>query len=207
MSADAHEAIWRACEPGAYEYQLEAAFVGACMRGGLRQLGYPCIVSALLGPRPRNWCTSAKLRQAEAGVSHHGLLCLLHTTGQLQNNRASSRQRMPALWRQGPLQPRVRSLGGSPLPRPPWRTRLETAPHSAHNAYTPQVGAGRNAGILHYERNSAQVGPSDLVLVDAGGGQPPALAAVNQRSWTPTASCCTSPALPFCAPTLLRPTF
>jgi Xaa-Pro aminopeptidase len=30
------------------------------------------------------------------------------------------------------------------------------------------VGAGRNAAILHYERNSATVGPTDLVLVDAG---------------------------------------
>ncbi|KAF6261161.1 peptidase M24, structural domain-containing protein [Scenedesmus sp. NREL 46B-D3] len=30
------------------------------------------------------------------------------------------------------------------------------------------VGAGRNAAILHYERNSATVGPNDLVLVDAG---------------------------------------
>eukprot|EP00882_Tetradesmus_deserticola_P029423 GHRQ01032957.1.p1 GENE.GHRQ01032957.1~~GHRQ01032957.1.p1 ORF type:complete len:222 (+),score=54.21 GHRQ01032957.1:955-1620(+) len=31
------------------------------------------------------------------------------------------------------------------------------------------VGAGRNAAILHYERNSATVRPNDLVLVDAGG--------------------------------------
>jgi Xaa-Pro aminopeptidase len=30
------------------------------------------------------------------------------------------------------------------------------------------VGAGRNAAILHYERNTAVVGPQDLVLVDAG---------------------------------------
>jgi hypothetical protein len=30
------------------------------------------------------------------------------------------------------------------------------------------VGAGRNGAILHYERNTAVVGPQDLVLVDAG---------------------------------------
>lgn len=30
------------------------------------------------------------------------------------------------------------------------------------------VGAGRNAAILHYERNTAVVSPQDLVLVDAG---------------------------------------
>lgn len=30
------------------------------------------------------------------------------------------------------------------------------------------MGAGRNAAILHYERNAAAVQPSDLVLVDAG---------------------------------------
>ncbi len=59
--------------PGLYEYQLEAAFVGEAMRGGLRDLGYPAIVCA-----------------------------------------------------------------------------------------------GRNAAILHYERNSSLVGPQDLVLVDAG---------------------------------------
>lgn len=30
------------------------------------------------------------------------------------------------------------------------------------------MGAGRNAGVLHYERNSARAGAGDLVLVDAG---------------------------------------
>jgi Xaa-Pro aminopeptidase len=56
-----------------FEYQLEAAFVGSAMHGGLRDLGYPAIVCA-----------------------------------------------------------------------------------------------GRNAAILHYERNSCAVGAHDLVLVDAG---------------------------------------
>lgn len=34
--------------------------------------------------------------------------------------------------------------------------------------YPAIVGAGANAGILHYERNAARVSPRDLVLVDAG---------------------------------------
>jgi hypothetical protein len=34
--------------------------------------------------------------------------------------------------------------------------------------YPAIVCAGRNAAILHYERNSCQVGQGDLVLVDAG---------------------------------------
>eukprot|EP00879_Flechtneria_rotunda_P013073 GHRR01013653.1.p1 GENE.GHRR01013653.1~~GHRR01013653.1.p1 ORF type:complete len:463 (+),score=103.73 GHRR01013653.1:445-1833(+) len=37
-----------------------------------------------------------------------------------------------------------------------------------HLGYPCIVGAGRNAAVLHYERNSATVGPNDLVLVDAG---------------------------------------
>lgn len=40
---------------------------------------------------------------------------------------------------------------------------------NAHtNRYPCIVGAGRNAAILHYERNTAVAGPNDLVLVDAG---------------------------------------
>ncbi|KAI8473827.1 MAG: peptidase M24, structural domain-containing protein [Monoraphidium minutum] len=73
VSAAAHEAAWAACAPGGFEYELEGAFVGACVAGGLRQLGYPCI-----------------------------------------------------------------------------------------------VGAGPNAGVLHYERNTARIGRDDLVLIDAG---------------------------------------
>lgn len=37
-----------------------------------------------------------------------------------------------------------------------------------HLGYPCIVGAGRNAAILHYERNNATVGANDLVLVDAG---------------------------------------
>lgn len=36
-------------------------------------------------------------------------------------------------------------------------------------AYTPIIGAGENACILHYITNTAQIKENDLVLVDAGG--------------------------------------
>jgi hypothetical protein len=50
VSAAAHEALWAACAPGSSrEYHLESAFRAACMEGGLRQLGYPCIVSHGVG--------------------------------------------------------------------------------------------------------------------------------------------------------------
>jgi len=51
VSAAAHEAIWTSCRVGMFEYQLESAFRAACMDGGLRQLGYPCIVSFGFGLR------------------------------------------------------------------------------------------------------------------------------------------------------------
>lgn len=38
-SAAAHRAMWAACQPGVYEYQLEAAFVHACLNEGNMQLG------------------------------------------------------------------------------------------------------------------------------------------------------------------------
>jgi Xaa-Pro aminopeptidase len=37
-----------------------------------------------------------------------------------------------------------------------------------HLLFSAAAGAGPNAGILHYERNTAIVGPEDLVLIDAG---------------------------------------
>lgn len=38
-SAAAHKALWGACQPGVFEYQLEAAFVHECLRYGNMQLG------------------------------------------------------------------------------------------------------------------------------------------------------------------------
>jgi Xaa-Pro aminopeptidase len=38
-SAAAHRALWAACRPGVYEYQLEAAFVHECLKFGNMQLG------------------------------------------------------------------------------------------------------------------------------------------------------------------------
>lgn len=38
-SAAAHRAMWAACQPGVHEYQLEAAFVHACLNEGNMQLG------------------------------------------------------------------------------------------------------------------------------------------------------------------------
>jgi hypothetical protein len=39
VSSSAHMVMWRACRPGMYEYQLEAAFSGACMAESLPQPG------------------------------------------------------------------------------------------------------------------------------------------------------------------------
>lgn len=36
-------------------------------------------------------------------------------------------------------------------------------------AYTPIVGAGKHASVLHYVHNDAVIGENDLILVDAGG--------------------------------------
>lgn len=73
ISGEAHKAMWRACRPGMYEYQLEAVFAHHCAMHGLGSLGYP-----------------------------------------------------------------------------------------------PIVGAGANAAILHYERNSARITDADVIMVDAG---------------------------------------
>jgi len=40
--------------------------------------------------------------------------------------------------------------------------------NDASNSYSPIVGGGRNACILHYVENSAQLSDGDLVLIDAG---------------------------------------
>jgi hypothetical protein len=58
-----------------------------------------------------------------------------------------------------------------------YKATHSTPRHSACAGVTPCrypciVGAGRNAAILHYERNAAVVGPQDLVLVDAGESLP-----------------------------------
>ena len=44
VSGAAHQSVWQGCAPGMAEFQLEAEFVRSTMRGGLLQLGYPCIV-------------------------------------------------------------------------------------------------------------------------------------------------------------------
>ena len=44
LSADAHVAAMRATRPGAYEYTLKAAMVGACLAGGATRMAYPPIV-------------------------------------------------------------------------------------------------------------------------------------------------------------------
>lgn len=38
-SAAAHKALWASCQPGVFEYQLEAAFVHECLRHGNMPLG------------------------------------------------------------------------------------------------------------------------------------------------------------------------
>lgn len=73
VSAAAHVATWRACSPGMYEYQLEAAFAAACTSGSLpqpggsaaAQLGYPCIVGA--GPNAGVLHYERNARLVEAG--------------------------------------------------------------------------------------------------------------------------------------------
>ncbi|MFD2467373.1 aminopeptidase P N-terminal domain-containing protein [Amycolatopsis silviterrae] len=44
----------------------------------------------------------------------------------------------------------------------------EARTHGRGLAYTPIVGSGHRATILHWQRNDAPVGPEDLLLLDAG---------------------------------------
>jgi Xaa-Pro aminopeptidase len=44
LSAAAHQALMRRCEPGCYEYELAALFSFHCQQQGARELAYPSIV-------------------------------------------------------------------------------------------------------------------------------------------------------------------
>lgn len=46
VSAQAHMAMWRGCQAGMHEYELEAEFLRVTLGGGLRHTGYPSIVAA-----------------------------------------------------------------------------------------------------------------------------------------------------------------
>lgn len=88
ISADAHVALMKACQPKMMEYELEALFLHECVRQGCRSMAYPSIVGG-----GKNACT---LHYGENNTSlKSGDLVLIDAGGEYQNYAADITRTFP----------------------------------------------------------------------------------------------------------------